>query len=315
MCPTSFEAKSELGYTPLYLACLMGRVRFAKTLIDAGADQSIKDKEFNNIIHACVTNNPNLDLLRQMLDLFDPQLRAHMFRQRNNLSHGGDTPLHMWMKNSYIPAGGRQSWSDRNDTHVKLLRLLLEFSKGEELEILNGSGDTVLHTAVLRSFADHARVILEQNPKLLYRENTVGRTPGEIAYDLYTNSKVAGLDSIEISIKPYKYLVEKNPEEFLPKAQHKKSSMDATWDVVQEHLAKTEGKRRLVSLNEANDVARRLGERYSWQRYYTKRTTNQNNEDEANDDKNKTEVDFVTHNYNAERRRAWYVEREVPGTD
>ncbi|KAI1364570.1 ankyrin repeat protein [Xylaria arbuscula] len=322
VCPASFEAKSDLGYTPLYLACLMGRVQFAKTLIDAGADQSVKDKEFNNIIHACLTNNPDIDLLRQMLDLFDPQLRAHMFRQRNNLSHGGNTPLHLWMKNSYIPAS-RQPWNDNQQEKtqklVNILRLLLEFSKGEELEILNGSGDTVLHTAVLRSFADHTRVLLEQNPKLLYRENTVGRTPGEIAYDLYTNSKVEGVDSIEINLKPYSYLVDKKPEEFLPKTQLNKSSVDATWDVVQEYLGKTEGKRRLVSLNEANDVARRLGESYSWQRYYTKRATNQNNEyeDDANEeDKNKKEeVDFVTHNYRAERSRAWYVERDVPGAE
>ncbi|KAJ2988752.1 hypothetical protein NUW58_g3814 [Xylaria curta] len=295
--PSSFEAKSDLGHSPLYLACLMGRVQFAKTLIDAGADQSVKDKEFNNVIHACLKNRPKPDQLRQMLELFDPELRTHMFRQRNNLSHGGDTPLHFWLKNAnalsytwdYTNRGSRRILEDENVDNVKLLRLLLEFSKGEELEILNGSGDTVLHTAVVRLLSEQTKVLLEQNPKLLYRENTVGRTPGEIAYDVFTNSKVEGLDPIEINANKRftKTLLERSPESFISAVQPKKSRKDGIWAIVQEHLAKTEGKRRLVSLNEANDVARRLGESYSWQRYYTKKTTNP--EDDADEEVKKEE--------------------------
>lgn len=318
--PSSFEAKSTLGHTPLYLACLLGRVQFAKTLIDAGADQSVKDKEFNNIIHACLANNPKLDQLRQMLELFDPDLRAHMFCQRNNLSHGGDTPLHFWLKKanmltyswSYSNRGSHRFLDKESLDNVKLLSLLLEASKGEELEILNGSGDTVLHTAVVRSLPGQTKVLLEQNSKLLYRENTVGRTPGEIAYDIFTNSKVEGLDPIEIDASKdfAQKLVEKSPELFLADEPRPKSRKDATWDIVQEYLAKSEGKRRLVSLNEANDVARRLGESYSWQRYYTEKTTN--TEDDADEDANKNEVkketDFVSDNYWTTVSRAWQTE-------
>ncbi len=308
VCPSSFEAKSDLGHSPLYLACLMGRVQFAKTLIEAGADQSVKDKEFNNIIHACVTNRPKLNQLRQMLELFDPELRIHMFRQRNNLSHGGDTPLHFWLKNANVVFHRQRSLDDENLDNVKLLSLLLDFSKGEELEILNGSGDTVLHTAVVRSLPEQTKVILQQNPKLLYRENTVGRTPGEIAYDIFTNSKVGGLDSIDIDVKDSRHLVGRVPELFVHDAQPSKSRRDATWSIVQHHLAKAEGKRRLVSLNEANDVARRLGESYSWQRYYTKRTTN---DDGADDDANKKEdTDLVTSTYRARTSSAWRIGNE-----
>ena len=49
-CPSSLEDKSDTGYTPLYLACLLGRVRSAKTLIDAGADQAVRDMEYNNLV-------------------------------------------------------------------------------------------------------------------------------------------------------------------------------------------------------------------------------------------------------------------------
>ncbi|KAH8161559.1 hypothetical protein CIB48_g6686 [Xylaria polymorpha] len=319
VCPSSFEAKSDQGHSPLYLACTLGRVQFAKTLIEAGADQSVKDKEFNNIIHGCLANRPKLHQLRRMLELFDPELRAHMFRQRNNLSHGGDTPLHFWLKNAntisftwdYSSRGARQTLNDENLYNVKLLNLLLEFSKGEELEILNGSGDTVLHTAVVRSLPEQTRVLLDQNPKLLYRENTVGRTPGEIAYDVFTNSKVEGLDPVEIDPNKRftKTLLDRDPELFVSDTKPKKSRKDATWDVVRECLAKTEGKRRLVSLNEANDVARRLGESYSWQRYYTKRTTN--NEDDPEEEANKEEekeTDFVSTLYRTGMNRAWQPE-------
>jgi hypothetical protein len=295
----------------------MGRVQFAKTLIDAGADQSVKDKEFNNVIHACLTNQPKLDQLRQMLELFDPKLRAHMFRQRNHLSNGGDTPLHFWLKNAnqvsytwdYSRHLSKRLLTDEDLSNVKLLSLLLEFSKGEELEILNGSGDTVLHTAVVRSLPEHTKALLEQNPKLLYRENTVGRTPGEIAYDIFINSKVEGVDSISIATNNNiaKTLVEKSPESFVSNAHPQRPRKDATWDTVQAYLAKTEGKRRLVSLNEANDVARRLGESYSWQRYYTKKTTNTEDDPvEEGNKKEEKETDFVSTHYQASQ--AWRVE-------
>ncbi|KAJ8118133.1 hypothetical protein ONZ43_g4053 [Nemania bipapillata] len=321
VCPSSLEAKSDMGYTPLYLACLLGRVQFAKTLIDAGADQSVKDKEFNNVIHACLTNGPKLDQLREMLGLFDPDLRKHMFRQRNNLSHGGDTPLHFWMKTfntleyrwNYSGYGPRRVLDGENFDNIKLLSLLLEFSKGEELEILNGSGDTVLHTAVVRALPRQTQILLEHNPKLLYRENTVGRTPGEIAYDLFTNSKVETLEGIEINPEAYhvKKLLENPPAMFVSKHPPQKSRKDATWDVVQEYIEKSEGKRRLVSLNEANDVAKRLGENYSWLRYYTKKTTNA--EDDAEGEPAKAEVkesDFVTTKYIGMKSGAWQVLRD-----
>ncbi|TRX88447.1 hypothetical protein FHL15_010637 [Xylaria flabelliformis] len=323
VCPSSFEAKSDLGHSPLYLACLMGRVQFAKTLIEAGADQSVKDKEFNNIIHACLGNGKDRvkpDQLRQMLELFDPELRDHMFRQRNNLSHGGDTPLHFWLKHAnpllysynYNVSRPRQFLNDESLHNVELLALLLEFSKGEELEILNGSGDTVLHTAVVRSLPEQTRVILEQNPKLLYRENTVGRTPGEIAHDVFTNSKVEGLDPIAIKGNQKQFtqaLLEREPESFVSNEKLKKPRKVATWDVVQEYLTKTEGKRRLVSLNEANDVARRLGESYSWQRYYTRRTVNTEDDPEEEPKKEEEkEIDFASANYRYQMGRAWQRE-------
>ncbi|CAJ2513477.1 Uu.00g015960.m01.CDS01 [Anthostomella pinea] len=322
VCPSSFEAKSEQGYTPLYLAALLGEVQFAKTLINAGADQSVKDKENNNIIHAALTNNPNIKQLRRMLGILDPELRPHLFRQRNHLTHGGDTPLHFWLNKANVLEytwdntgdfdRSRRILRSENADNVKLLTLLLEFSKGAELDSLNGRGDTVLHSAVLRHLPDHSRVLLQQDPNLLYRENTVGRIPGEIAYDIYINSKVEGLEPIEISrqVSHATSLVERSPEMFV-QDEHAETSgakrKERTWEVVYEYLAKVDGKRRLVSLNEANDVAKRLGENYSSQRYF-QRSTAADEEPEEEQDKPEKESDFVAIRYSQTRFQAWAVE-------
>ncbi|RYP25160.1 hypothetical protein DL765_000041 [Monosporascus sp. GIB2] len=333
VCPSSVEARSDRGYTPLYLACLLGRVQFAETLIKAGADQSVKDKEYNNIIHAALTNNPKFDMLRSLLSLLDPELRSDMFKQRNQLAHGGDTPLHYWIKKAnetrypYAMHGqfgtySRHDTSKESISNVELLSLLLEFSKGVELEILNGSGNTVLHSAVLLELPGHMSVILENNAQLLYRENTVGRTPAEIAYDCFIASKLS-IGDAAMSIGTRRSdrlanLVDKSPFSFAcdQPGKPERPRRELVWEVAAEYLALTEGssKRRLVSLNEANDVAKRISESYTGQRYYQKGTTTSADADADDDEEEKKkreeeeaakEADFVTKQYNIRGIWAW----------
>ncbi|KAI0151968.1 ankyrin [Hypoxylon sp. NC0597] len=316
VCPSSFEAKSEEGYTPLYLACLLGRVQFAKTLIAAGADQSVKDKNLNNIIHASLTNSPKVNQLRDLLGLFDTDLRSHMFTQRNNLASGGDTPLHFWLKSAnplsyeWNYSRGhmytRRSLANENMDNVKILELLLEFSGGNELEILNGSGDTVLHSAVLLHLPEHTRVLVARNPSSIYRENAVGRTPAEIAHDVLTNSKVEGLEVMTLERRSIKdRLIMEYPS---PSEKHKdaggKKRKERTWQIMDETLARVAGKRRLVSLNEANDMAKRLGDNYAWMRYYQGSTSPDEDEQLKRMQEDK-EPDFVSNLYQARKAGAW----------
>ncbi|KAI1776724.1 ankyrin [Hypoxylon cercidicola] len=318
VCPASFEAKTDQGYTPLFLACLLGRVQFAKTLIKAGADQSVKDNGLNNIIHASLTNKPEPTRLRELLNLFDTDLRSHLFLQRNNLTSGGDTPLHFWLKManpvSYLwdhsSYPHRQFLDNENTDNIEILKVILEYSRGAELKLFNGSGDTVLHTAILRHLPEHVGVLLAQNPELLCRENAVGRTPGEIAYDLFVNSKVDGLDSIVIvndGESSASKLERWPPETFLhPEPQRSGSKRkERTWHIAEEYLAKVSGKRRLVSLNEANDVAKRLGDKYVSQRYYSTPTTLDEAGAEQQQQQEVKEGNFVEHRYQIRKREAW----------
>ncbi|KAI1209484.1 ankyrin repeat protein [Annulohypoxylon truncatum] len=322
VCPSSFEAKSDEGYTPLYLACLLGRVEFAKILINAGADQSVKDKELNNVIHAALTNNPKVEQLQQLLNLLDKDLRSHMFVQRNNLTRGGDAPLHFWLKEAnplrhtwkYVQGNSDShlELQDENTANLKILQVLLELSGGAELEMLNGAGDTILHTAVLRHLPAHIRVLLARNTNLLYHENAVGRTPSEVAYDIFISAKVEelepvavdvhyGNENIKIALKKKCASKDKEPKDSIGKCRKER-----TWRIIEEQLGKVEGKRRLVSLNEANDVAKRLGESYSWQRYFQKRTAvDEEQEEEQREKEEVKEVDFVTTEYKTCRSTAW----------
>ncbi|KAH8675444.1 ankyrin repeat protein [Xylariales sp. PMI_506] len=347
ICPSSLEAKSDLGYTPLYLACLLGRERFARTLIDAGADQSVKDKEYNNIIHAALTNNPKADKLRELLNLLDPEFRSHLFLQRNQLTHGGDTPLHFWLKLANAIPYHHPVWgySNNNDTYatesndtVEMLELLLEFSGGQDLELLNGSGDTVLHTAVIRQLPRQASLMLTRDPALLHRENSVGRTPIEIAYDFFLSLKVSR--PIDIAARGDNnfsgdFLVNAAPSHFADPKQNSSgfapvqpggrkawrrnlhlegpedavtpSAPELVWNVIREHRDRNPGgKRRLVSLNEASDVARRLGESYSWQRYYSRPiNTDDKTDNQKQEQDDAKESDFVTDQYTQKRGTAW----------
>ncbi|ORY62245.1 uncharacterized protein BCR38DRAFT_235854 [Pseudomassariella vexata] len=311
VCPLSLETKSDHGYTPLYLACLLGRVQFAKTLIEAGADQSVKDTSFNNIIHAALTNGPELDQLQELLDLLDPEFRSDLFLQRNHLTHNGDTPVHFWLKTANPSPHNWGYRAEENLKNVEILKMLLKYSGGHDLEAFNGSGMTCLHSAVLRQLPEHMKVMLEHNPKLLYRENSVGRTPAEIAYDRFIFRKVSRPAGVQLTYENHNMsVVNKSPELFLkPSLDSAKEIQELVWEVAQEYLLKFPGKRRLVSLNEANDVARRLGESYAWQRYYSKSNNtavDAGNDDREDEDKPEDkDSDFVTAQYATRKSLAW----------
>jgi len=327
--PASLETKSNAGYTPLFLAFLLGRFNFAKILIDAGADICVKDKLYNNLIHAALTNNPkDPSMLRQLLELLEPDMRNHLFMQRNGLAHGGDTPLHAWLQNANPLNYAYRFHSQRKlgqetKTNIDILKTVIDMSKGAELDILNSAGNTALHTAVLRGLPKQAVVIIEANPKLLFRENAVGRTPTEIAYDRYIHEKVSSLDPIEDHISDVSDLVKKDPPQFLEifRAETKlyRTCKELTWVACAEQLAKHQGsaKRRLVSLNEANDVAIRIGESYTGQRYFNKTPANPDEaeDEEAQEDEEakkkrqeeeaKNEDDISTLTYNQVKNTAW----------
>ncbi|KAG8421227.1 hypothetical protein J3458_003122 [Metarhizium acridum] len=369
-CPEYLEKKTSEGETPLMIACRLGRTDFAKILIDGGADQSTRNLKGENIRHACLSRLPKAAQLKPMLDLFDAELRSHLFLQRKNITENGTTPLHTWIcqTSGLGPAGeieqyysnyynrrGRyisnETYSDGKDV-VDMLKLLLQYSKGEELDILNGAGETCLHTATKQDMLSLVKVLLEFNPQQLYREDAFGRTPAELAHDglinhvfsrpyrpeINRNERISDIvnkpteayrdeaifkdkvaDQLKTNIAEFGLSGDyyaKDLALILPamgigegKLQRNLSTgklKQVEWDLMASTMEKHAGKRRLVSLNEADDVARRLGEKHTGSRYFSVESRRDEDDEVASDDgKGDEKNDFATRELADRLASAW----------
>ena len=284
--PSSINKKSNAGYSPLYLAFSLCRPRVAKLLLEAGAHMDVIDQNGNSLLHAVLIENQRArrveNLLRSMIDLLDPETRKKLLTQRNSYTNGAATPLHLWLKHT------KPLWVGHNEDgekHEATLKMLLSYSNGEELGMVDGTGETPLHTLVTLDKPNLMRILLDHDPMLLYRENATGRTPAEVAYDSYMAPKLQAEKQVARSWRSYpQSVVVKRPDEFVK--SDGKSEESSPWAVCKEYMERFPGKRKLVSLNEANEVARRLAEtQKANQRYLRMRNIDdEQNEEEEDDD-------------------------------
>ena len=279
--------------------------------------------------------SPKADRLKTMLELVEKGLRGHLLQQRSNLHEEGVTPLHAWV-NGYCDSqqerertwqhgGKKYKYSEykNKEEGLAVLRLLLEYSQGAELEMLNGAGDTPLHSATMQHNLDLIEALLAYKPQLIYRENAVGRTPAEVARSRVLSHKFKAPNSVTqqgwysndcmaqtlLDRKPEDYAEDKkladekgiNP---WPRRVHQErlrgynaerdqkaaEKMEKALQIMEEFVAKNPGDRRLVSLGEANDVARRLGEKYNASRYFSIQPQADDDEEKDEDDDEKKEI-------------------------
>lgn len=324
--PSALEAKGITGMTPLFIAAWLGRVDLAKLLIDNGADQSAKNTSHDNILHAALANDPEPEKLAVFLKLLDSELLAHLVLERSGPNASdGRTPLHRWLATHF------RSISEKSDRYIRVLRLLLEHSKGQELETLDATGDTPLHT-LIREQADPAFIgeILKYNPQLLHRENAVGMTPAEVAHDAFVRACIPQHRNWRYGYHRHEdksvsqVLLNRKPEDFARLAKHGESAAKSAprvqqiYDLVAEVATAHPGRRRLVSLHEANDVAKRIGETYQGQRYGWKgfegkrlrrvrrlRADDLPDEEEGQDGGEEQGVDVLLGRMNSLRPSAW----------
>lgn len=285
--PSSINKKSKAGYSPLYLAFSLCRPPVASLLIKAGAHMDVTDQDGNNLLHTLLIKNqwPRYagDLLGSMIELLDPELRKKLFTQRNSYTNGAVTPLHLWLKNTNVPYGSK----DLADKEKVTLKMLLSYSNGEELEMVDGAGETPLHTLITSKKSNLIRILLDHNPMLLYRENAIGRTPAEVAYDDYIAPKL----KFECMLVVQRYswrqsIINETPEKFAEK-DNGKAGKNSPWAICKEYIERFPGKRKLVSLNEANEVARRLAETHKMNERFRRTRYNGgkgNEEDDGDDD-------------------------------
>ncbi|KAH7088003.1 hypothetical protein FB567DRAFT_329745 [Paraphoma chrysanthemicola] len=283
LCKTHPEAmhhKSAAGNTPLQLAFALHRVQMIKVLIEAGADQTCRNSAGSNLVHAMINSNflnaeKDIADMRAMLELVDQRLLTSLFSERTTEAPGAATPLARWLfdtTSAYHEVAG--------PVRDKFVRLFIEFSKGEDLDVVNGEGDTPLHAAIRYGADAVLRAMLECRPELLFRENATGRTPYEMAEDAYLANEVFGDPPSLHATAEINYnsggrrrferlrrrdpanVLTRLPETFVDDIKDTGSSTEKVWLVCKEFASKAQGrKRKLVSLVEANEVAKRLAVR------------------------------------------------------
>ncbi|KAL8811822.1 MAG: hypothetical protein Q9200_001494 [Gallowayella weberi] len=281
--PASIELPSvRKSLTPLALAFIMGRLDAARALIEAGADQTTRDSTGKNLVHmallhASQTTPTDTKKFRAFLELIDKRVIPSLLTERCTDGPGSLTPIALWLaKPSWHP----YSWFGHTRRHSNLapetFRILQEFGGAKALTMMDGSGQFPLHVAVKSSHAEMVKLMLEHDPALLARENAMGQTPLELAHSMYVRECAKG--NPDIHLLRYKPLDQRDAEEFAP--QDKKSGKDVdavddadedcedwnnditrTWAICRACSEKNPRKRKLVSVIEAREVAKRLADK------------------------------------------------------
>lgn len=129
------------------------------------------------------------------------------------------------------------------------------------------------HQAIKQGMSQLTSFLLSLNPSLLYRENATGRTPLEMSRDIYIASQVENPFPLSSNNGMHYYpgqtdynaLINKSLSFFVVKEAEPEESKKRTWEIcasvdrdVTEGGDENMRKRRLVSLFEANEVAKRV---------------------------------------------------------
>lgn len=283
--PVCLETKSLDGHTPLALAYALHRTSYAKVLVNAGSDQTTRDRKGNNILHLLLSDiqgkaheNPND--IKTLLSLLDSRLISPLLTERSSQEPGSLTPLARWMHNIYqfwafSPPSGRGKDSGNNketDDQVAILRLILDFAQStnqKHLELLDSAGNTPLHDAVKGQLPRALELMVERRPDLLHRESATGTTPFEMAVDAWVNEVTSGPPAIPRKSaqswsdeeKPeYRNVLDQPPTYFTrdTRDEETRDVQLVICDLCRKRSPNAGEKRKLVTLFEANEVAKRL---------------------------------------------------------
>ncbi|BDD60444.1 hypothetical protein MPDQ_003589 [Monascus purpureus] len=282
--PECLETRSAEGYTPLALAFSLQRPMFARILVDSGANQTVRDLKGNNILHLllCDINGQacmETKYLQRLLDLIDPLLMPSLLTERSSDEPGSLTPLSRWIHKANSNMNYRVrthryfSRHDRyleTDNKVAVLRLIIDFAEPtgqKHLELLDAAGNTPVHDIIRYQLPKSLELALDRRPDLLHRENATGCTPLELAVDAWINEGTCNppnLPGSDMHHAPEMNtgIVRRAPSLFVQKnssVDEERSERTKICDLCRQRAnTRPDLKRKLVSLYEVNEVAKRL---------------------------------------------------------
>jgi ankyrin repeat protein len=265
--PHAIDGLNCYRLTPLHMAFQLKRLAAARSLIRAGANQAARDRDGENVIHLLMRDPGNhvskkhskhdyrAEVVEAFISLLDPTLLPELLLQRSTHDHGSHTPLSWFFHNC-----------DNADS-TEFLKIMLHYSQGKDLELMDGAGDYLLHYVVRRGVPWATKVIVEHNPALLFRENAVGLTPLEIA----EITRLHHITANPPSISRYGTPACTSP---LQLTHHKSDELpppEETRQICQEAAKAHPHPRKLVSLVDATEVAKRLAEQRKTDKHSTPR--------------------------------------------
>ncbi|KAL7276030.1 hypothetical protein RUND412_000999 [Rhizina undulata] len=262
------EAKCNHGMTPaLYAARLLRKsaLRFM-ALEEVGVNFAARDLYGKNIAHKLLEGwafymrnnkwNRKMESFIEFLDIIPPNILSEAWRQRTFKSQL--TPLAWYL-------------SRNASMHIPTVKLILDYSKGDDLKIPDGEGNWPIHVLFQKGLYKIAKIVLDMFPDMLFKENAVGRTPIEIITDQYLinissnpplvvwNENVHGSAVSEPLVvdKPVEHFREKETEN--EESEFEIPSIDKmrafALKLASEAISE---KRQLVSLLDANELAKRV---------------------------------------------------------
>ena len=277
--PGAIDIKTKAeGLPPLQLAFELGRISAAERLIKAGANQATRAHNGENLLHTILTNNQLATpiMLPRILKLLETQLIQPLLLEKCAIEPGSLTPLARYLQ---------------HHREESVIQIILEESKGKDLEILNGAGDFPIHTLVRQNQESLVKFLVDYRPEMLYWENAVGMTVVDVAETQYLRSIIESppilnrngdysikneSDSKFSTKKIEKSDRQKEIEKLLEVSAEDLQGVgaDSTWRMnrlLNKLSEQYPGKRKLVSVIEANEVARRLAEQQQKKNAETKR--------------------------------------------
>ncbi|PLN86818.1 ankyrin [Aspergillus taichungensis] len=264
--PGCLETRCRQGYTPLGVAFALSRVHAAKLLTQAGADQTVRGVSGNNLLHLLLCdynwrerNGPRH--MDELLGLLDRRLIPSLLTERSKDAPGSLTPLARWMHRSYSFSSSEytREYYVEPSGNLAVLRKMLELSQStgqqRQLELMDGTGNTPVHHATKQQLRQTLGLMLDFQPDLIHREDANGTTPLEIAMQQRTGEVTANEPPMKFSDDRE---ISDNLDECSPVRPSKRQVM---YEMCRARAAQNLKKRKLVSLHDANEVARRLAVR------------------------------------------------------
>ncbi len=174
--PTLLESKGSNGYTPLHRACLAKQVAVAKLLLDKGANVNARDDyQFTPLHRASGVPEQDLVLLQSLIDKgsdvnaqgYNGLTPLHWAAFKGGfrvakllLDHGADVNAHDKFSGPIGPAsisGTVLQVAINLGPNEGMAKLLVE--NGAKLDERDPDGNTELHLAAMKGYADLARLL------------------------------------------------------------------------------------------------------------------------------------------------------------